>query len=318
MNVHSCEISGIFAEPAQMADAAEAHASFYQSLGLPVSEHTSAAAALASLHQLALDLGVVKDDVVESDGMGDLDEEIELEAGATREATRSPAHVRLRLDNFVDDEGCISEDEDAEWVNVARGPPASSSLFAPVAASAEGDPFEGDELPEMPPAAGGGSVDALATRLRSQLRSIVTDEPAAHVAGSDEAVEASKAALAVETATRALLPSFIVSGFCSKVEYERWVAAVCASLPEGDPQSDEPDDVAVWGAAQGCDGICAAELGRRTGEVAKAPVAADGEAEAEAVMPFLMDPDFDYDRAPLTPAFSLQRAAAEGEFYDAS
>jgi hypothetical protein len=179
----------------------ESYSAFCQFLDLVSSDVNvqDASAALASLHKLALSLGVVKgqaawDDMpaASSDVDGLVDEEMELAPGSTREATQSPSHVRLRLDNFVDDEAVsdVSDAEDADWLDVpsagpppAATPPAASAAWGAGSAvrpcpSAPPDDLFGDEelgpleIESAEPEQGSRRAEATA-RLRSELRALV-------------------------------------------------------------------------------------------------------------------------------------------------
>lgn len=185
----------------------ESYSAFCQSLDLakPGINAQDTSDALASLHKLALALGVVEGDAAQDDlsnASNEVDElveeEIELGSGSTREATKSPSHVRLRLDNFVDDEAISDESDaqDAVWLDVPSAglPPAATPFVASVAwcavpAASPCPPAPPDEVfgdeelaqlvqmqPAEPPAGGrGGRRAETAARLRSELRALVEE-----------------------------------------------------------------------------------------------------------------------------------------------
>lgn len=188
----------------------QTYADFCRALGLPTHGGlaTGDAADLFALHTLALALGAVERPPATSKPQEETDDDLEetmtLEPGGTREATKSPSHLRLKLDNWTpeaDDAAVAAEGDVQTHARVAsRG-------------------VEGDGSWVDVPCAGGGGV--------SGPRPLPADDLFA-----EDDLPLPEHAL---QGARTFIPTSIGLQFCSRSEYQSRMAAVCDSLPDEAP-----------------------------------------------------------------------------------
>ena len=225
------------------------------------------------------------------DADDDLDgiDALTLEPGATRDVTKSPQHHKLQLDSWIPDDDDDDDDDDE----------AMGAATAAVAASAS------DRTP--PPAT--VRVDARGAHAAAAAFAAVDD-----AVSEEEGDWADSPGGAGAGATAGSPPRGERGGATadSSPSSEEWLevelpgkeAPAAAPRPTGDtpdgaaPPAEPPPPLAAEPTA--------------TQDVADATqVVAE-----EVVTAFSLDPDFDYDTIEQTERFSIQRALAEGEFYD--
>ena len=279
----------------------------------------------------------------DDDDDDDLDgiEALEIAPGSTRDVTKSPQHHKLQLDSWIpnadedeEDEGDGDEEEEEEEVgkeeedggkaHVAahEAPPEGAADAGAAASAGEGaDPSTGTA--RMPGTA------------RVLLRSVDprgSHAAAAAFAAADDAVSEEEGEWALETTPMALettpraletTPSATRVAPAEAAHGSSSVGALTAqaSAPSSPESAESNEWLKVPPHPTGCDPRAEASaeaVARATRPVLPSFAVEPAEdADEEAVMPFQLDPDFDYDApVPNTERFSVARALVEGEFYD--
>jgi hypothetical protein len=148
---------------------------------------------------------------------------------------------------------------------------------------------------------------------------------AAAFAAADDAVSEEEGEWALETTPRALetTPSAtrVAPAEAAHGSSSGGALTAQASAPSSPESAESNEWLKVPPHPTGCDPraeATAEAVARATRpELPSFAVEPAEDADEEAVMPFQLDPDFDYDApVPNTERFSVARALVEGEFYD--
>ena len=280
----------------------------------------------------------------------DLDgiEALEIAPGSTRDVTKSPQHHKLQLDSWIpnadedeEDEGDGDEEEEEEEVGkeeedggkahvAAHEAPPEGAADAGAAASAG----EGAD-----PSTGTARMTGTARVLLRSVDPRGSHAAAAAFAAADDAVSEEEGEWALETTPMALettpmalettpraletTPSATRVAPAEAAHGSSSVGALTAqaSAPSSPESAESNEWLKVPPHPTGCDPRAEASaeaVARATRPVLPSFAVEPAEdADEEAVMPFQLDPDFDYDApVPNTERFSVARALVEGEFYD--
>jgi hypothetical protein len=253
----------------------------------------------------------------------DLDgiEALEIAPGSTRDVTKSPQHHKLQLDSWIpnaDEDEDEDDDDDEEEEEEEVGKEEEGGGKAHVAAH-EASPAGAADAGAA--ASAGEGADTSTGTARVLLRSVDprgSHAAAAAFAAADDAVSEEEGEWALETtpsATR-VAPAEAAHGSSS-------VGALTAqaSAPSSPESTESNEWLKVPPHPTGCDPRAEASaeaVARATRpELPSFAVEPAEDADEEAVMPFQLDADFDYDApVPNTERFSVARALVEGEFYD--
>ena len=279
----------------------------------------------------------------------DLDgiEALEIAPGSTRDVTKSPQHHKLQLDSWIpnavedeeedddeeeEEEGEEEEEEGKEEEGGGKAHEASheaSHKASPAgAADAEAVASAGEGAA---PSTGTArmllrSVDPRGRRVKSsQVDPRGSHAAAAAFAAADDAVSEEEGEWALDTTPSATrVATHVATAVAAQGSSSVGALTAPASAPSSPGSTESSEWVKVPPHPTGCDPNAEATV---EGAVARASsqeltsfafeTAELTSADEEAVMPFQLDPDFDYDAPiPNTERFSVSRALVEGEFYD--
>jgi len=273
----------------------------------------------------------------------DLDgiEALEIAPGSTRDVTKSPQHHKLQLDSWIpnadedeEDEGDDVEEEEEEeeegkeeegggkaHVASHEAPPEGAADAGAAARAGEG------AAPSTGTARMTGTARVPGTA-RVLLRSVDprgSHAAAAAFAAADDAVSEEEGEWALEKTPRALetTPSAtrVAPAEAAHGSSSGGALTAQASAPSSPESAESNEWLKVPPHPTGCDPraeATAEAVARATRpELPSFAVEPAEDADEEAVMPFQLDPDFDYDApVPNSERFSVARALVEGEFYD--
>ena len=204
-----------------------------------------------------------------------------LEPGGSRDVTKSPQHHQLRMDTWIPEPE--SEDEGSEAPAISEAAATSETTAASEAAASE--------------AAASGMVAALGEaggplgiHPLPSMRAFIGRR------GADAAAAAYAATWEDADAVSEEEGEWVLPGGAGGSSAESDPTALPGTLPQPAAPSAVPSAV--------------------PSRVRSPPLGCDEDAQADGVVPFTLDPDFDYDSIAHTERFSIARALVEGEFYD--